>query len=257
MILRGPTRRLIEPLREQMAGIAGWYRLQTVAGQLSGKYYEQREPVEKLLRSSYESYTRNVSSSRSAVSFETACFMYCWCEIYRPLFILDLGSGYSSYVFRLYQQRSGNDVRVVSVDDSTEWLEATRHYLAGHGLAQDGLLTVDGFTQLTPERTDLVFLDIRPLQRRIDLLPGLFNALSDGGAIVVDDMHKPHFRPGMISAASTASGRFISLRRLTLDQYGRYSYLLIKAPATGHDAVQVASRAAINGAESTNSKSGT
>lgn len=220
--------RLFDPLRERAATLVDGRRLFACQPAFGRDYYERMRVVQDRLRDSYTSYKSCVSPGGSAVSFESACFLYLWCETYRPNFILDLGSGYSSYVFRLYKSEFEDRPTVFSVDSSVEWLDKTREYLAQNHLSQENLISSNFLSGVELAGLDFAFFDIRPLDMRIALLPAVFAKLNEGGAIIVDDMHKRHFRPGIRRAAAHLPGHLFSLKRFTLDSYGRYAYMLLK-----------------------------
>ncbi|MDP2727812.1 MAG: hypothetical protein Q8P59_09750, partial [Dehalococcoidia bacterium] len=64
-----------------------------------------RECREKLLPY-YGQYTSRVSIDYMAVSLELSAFLMVLCERFRPSSILDLGSGFSSFVFRYYASKA-------------------------------------------------------------------------------------------------------------------------------------------------------
>src|SRR3977135_3134813 len=59
---------------------------------------ESRRVLEPL----YARYVESVSSPVWALSLETAAVVHALCSLTRPDAVLDLGSGFSSAVFRLY-----------------------------------------------------------------------------------------------------------------------------------------------------------
>lgn len=180
------------------------------------------------LQETHVDYITNISPGGSAVSLELACFLDLWCHVREPKFILDLGSGYSSYVFRSYQKKAHYPVRVVSVDNSPEWLEKTEEYLQTHALSTEELITSEALKGLDFAGVDLGFFDIRPLELRISLIRPVFDAMLIGGAIVIDDVHKPHFRPHVRHIIARLPCTLYNLRGITVDSYERYAYLVIK-----------------------------
>lgn len=221
--------RLIDPLRETISAKLDVRRLFAARPELGKNYVERNRRVQDLLKHSYAYYKANVSPGGSAVSLETACFLYLWCETYRPSYILDLGSGYSSFVFRLYRKNVNGEAKIVSIDSSPEWLDKTAQYLAGEALSPEMLLTADALEKVELTGLDLAFLDIRPLDLRVRLMAPLFEKLEQRGALIIDDLHKPHFRPLVRSEAAALSARLFNIKGLTLDEYGRYVYVLMKS----------------------------
>ena len=80
------------------------------------------------LRPLYEEYVTSVSTADMAVSLPIASLCLALCRIEHPKRILDLGSGFSSFIFRMHATELGG-CEVYSADDSAEWLHKTRDYL--------------------------------------------------------------------------------------------------------------------------------
>ena len=156
-----------------------------------------------------------------AASFELSVFLGSLSVARRPRRILDLGSGFSSYVFRCF---AAPTCGVISCDDSPQWLHRTRDFLGAHGFPDahfDDLATVFQ----ARSKFDLVFLDLGFVEQRVSFLDKALTAVHDGGYIVIDDMHKPSFRPLASGALRRAGFASYSIRKLTLDSFGRYAWL--------------------------------
>src|SRR5262249_57231987 len=80
------------------------------------------------------------------------------CRRLRPTSILDLGSGFSSLLFRSYAHSARPQPEVWSVDDSADWLERTRGILIAKGLNADHMLTWRDFNP--GRRFDMVLHDL-------------------------------------------------------------------------------------------------
>lgn len=76
----------------------------------------------KILKPYYDYYIAHVSKADMAMSLELAALVYALCVKKELKNLLDLGSGFSSFVYRLYAS-THSGVRVVSVDDDSQWLE--------------------------------------------------------------------------------------------------------------------------------------
>src|SRR5581483_11179383 len=81
-----------------------------------GSYAEASAPVAKRLAPAYADYIARVSPDPIAVALPLATFLGVLCEQLRPQRILDLGSGFSSYVFR-----ASAAPEVWSLDQSPAW----------------------------------------------------------------------------------------------------------------------------------------
>ena len=168
------------------------------------------------LRSRYEDYVSNVSSRDQAISWELTEWLVWFLEEERPQRILDLGSGWSSYVLRLF------DSEVWSIDTSAWWLERTREFLYENG-------SLNGETMLLSDfdwngMYDLVFLDIAKTRNRHQLFPLIKEHTSSW--LLLDDANNTGY---MNRAIKEFSGwNVYDIKDETVDVYGRYALLLEK-----------------------------
>ena len=180
----------------------------------------------RALQPAYDAYTRDVSPALVTISLELAAFLALACQVFRPRAILDLGSGFSSYVFRAYQKAAAAGVVVWSVDGSSDWLARTGSFLREHDLADGDLLTLDAFQQRDRPQFDLVLQDIADLATRQGLLGATLDACRPGALLVIDDMHVPGYRFALLRELKRRNLERYSLRSFTRKRL-RYSYLVI------------------------------
>lgn len=187
----------------------------------------------------HREYVTDVSSEDMAVSRSTAALLLHLCRSLRPGNILDLGSGFSSYIFRSYAAEQ-KGVTVTSVDDDSAWLELTRRYLTENALTTEGLVLWHDFQHRPVERYDLIFHDLGRMPVRMQTLPRVLH-LADAGdsLLVVDDVHKDSYKACLTRELSNYRSRTYDLSYLTRDQYRR-SVMLIDGlrhrPATNRPA---------------------
>jgi predicted O-methyltransferase YrrM len=162
-----------------------------------------------------------------AVSLELAAFLAALCESARPCRILDVGSGFTSYVFRRYIDPT--DCQVWSVDDDPEWLDRTAAFLRASDLPVDNMLTWEEFRQNTTLNFDLVCHDIGNKTGRAASLPAILSVTAPGGLVIIDDLHKPRNRPAITATLQQGGHSYWSLRGVTLDSFGRYALLARKS----------------------------
>jgi predicted O-methyltransferase YrrM len=175
----------------------------------------------------WSDYVANVSTVDWAVSLESATYLLWLIRGMRPVYLLDTGSGFSSYVFRRYQQEEREHrVVVVSVDDSPEWLETTREFLRDHELSTDELMTLAEFEERADKAFDFVFHDLAGEGLRVTMLPHLLSAVRPDAPIVVDDAHFENVLRGARNALRGTRRQLYSLRNYTLDELGRFALLL-------------------------------
>ncbi len=158
-----------------------------------------------------------------AASFQTSSFLYTVSSIKRPSRILDLGSGFSSLVFRLYCKEADHTVEIFSVDDSKDWLEKTRSFFLNYEMGPDNLLHWQDFCKLNEVGFDLIFHDLGSMELRAETLPHVLTLLDHDGLIILDDMHSEYYRPIAVKTLKEAGFYRYSVRKFTLDKFGRFS----------------------------------
>jgi predicted O-methyltransferase YrrM len=158
-----------------------------------------------------------------AVSFETAVLLRVFCDQLRPRRLLDLGSGFSSYVLRSYAAENA-ECCVWSVDDSLRWLDRTREFLQRNGLCSDGLMHWDEFTNKGEKDFDLIFHDLGSMRIRAETLPAILPLRrAANGVVVLDDVNRRTYRNLAEASASGLGLGSFDLKAWTLDSFGRYS----------------------------------
>jgi predicted O-methyltransferase YrrM len=189
--------------------------------------YERRAAAHRYaLRESYAAYTTTVSPALVTISLELAAFLAVTCEALRPESILDLGSGFSSYVFRTHAKRADAHASVCSVDESQEWLDRTARFLRERQLEHSDLVTLDALLSRKRRQFDLILLDIGDLTTRQQLLSSTLAVCRPGGMLVIDDMHVPRYRAWMTRELRRWKLEHFSLRALTRKRL-RYAYLVV------------------------------
>ena len=181
------------------------------------------------LRDAHASYTTNISTPDMAVSLEVAAMLLAFCETTRPRRLIDLGSGFSSYVLRRYQSGCDADEQpfVKSVDDAAEWLEQTRRFLRGHDLSEEAVITVDELGENDSGTYDLVFHDVGRMPTRKAWLPRALDlARSGSGIVFLDDCHKPDYFRVCRDELRSRSCRVYNLRAICRDEFDRFDLLV-------------------------------
>ncbi len=182
-------------------------------------YLRMSDQIQSELQAAYTDYVANVSSSLIALSLNRAAFVMFLTKLLQPKRILDLGSGFSSYVFRMYSAASGA-CNVISVDDSEHWLKATENFLNGYHLSTSALISLDRLEQdthgLASVEFDLCLLDIGNIPLRKRILPPLISAVRrKNGILILDDFHIPGYRRYLRSLCRTEKVSLYSLRKIT------------------------------------------
>lgn len=194
-------------------------------GYLAGGYRFRRSSLwEPYLR-----YTTTVSTPVAAISLELASLLFFLCERHKPRVILDLGSGFSSYVFRKWQLESGVNCRVLTVDGDASWLARTRLFLEEERLPTKDLLEWSVFLELNRAmKADLILHDIFHESMRAATLPDLVDFMRPGTFLIVDDMQKTPIRQSAEAFVSQHDLSYLDLSPISMDHYKRYQWCIVK-----------------------------
>jgi predicted O-methyltransferase YrrM len=209
---------------DKLAAIADRRRLRSAHPRVAASLDARRDVRE--LRTEYDRYVNEVSNWEWAVSWPTTRALDALCAELRPRRILDLGSGFSTYVVCRWAAASGQDVEVVSADDSPDWLAKTRSFLESHGLDAH-LIDVTELDSLPDHAFDLAFDDLGRTEDRARLISPIVRLLAPGGVVVLDDMNVRGYRREVRSALNAAKWPLYSVREQTLDAKGRFAMLTV------------------------------
>lgn len=191
---------------------------------------QRKEALQKVIEPHHQFYIQKVSNERSAISLETAVMLAFLCELKKPTRILDVGSGFSSFIFRSYQKTAGKPVEVVSLDNDALWLDKTRQYLASAGLSLDGVMEFDHFLKIKNGKFDIALHDLGNLDERKKHLRTVLDLAHKDSVIVLDDFHKQHYRENIQQQLSDLEIDHISLCGFTLDKFSRYAAVIAGVP---------------------------
>src|SRR5262249_34193548 len=97
------------------------------------------------LHQAYTDFIQRISTPDMAISIRTGAFLRILCEQVQPASILDLGSGFSSFVLRSFAATCG--ATVWTVDDDPAWLERTRAFLTAGGLDDSNMWLWPSFSK--------------------------------------------------------------------------------------------------------------
>lgn len=181
--------------------------------------------VDELMQA-HRYYCTNVSTGGHAVSLRTAAYLLCACRTLRPAKVLDLGSGFSSFVFAKYASTAGEFVDIVSVDTDAEWLAKTSDFLALSNLS--GVVWLTLLDDLGPGEYDLVFHDLAGGDIRSEMMPTVCDSVAPGGVAVFDDMHHLGHFDAMREATEAWGMPWASLHQWTLDSALRFAVVATK-----------------------------
>lgn len=173
--------------------------------------------------SQYQEYIRDVSPM--APSMKTLELLLNLCV--PGMRVLDLGTGFSSYVLRHYA--ADLDIHVVSVDDSSQWLYKTRDYCTDHGITPSGFHLWQLAMNWPVERFDLVFMDLGKTKNRVNYYYDVLkNFCTEKTLLLCDDMHKPTLKQALEHELKAYDYINIGVIEQTKDEFGRYCKLVFR-----------------------------
>lgn len=181
--------------------------------------------LSRAIRPHYTRYVREVSPPYMAISLRAAAVLWALCEILKPGRVLELGSGFSSFVLGCYASQA--NATVCSVDDDPRWLDRTRSFLAREGVATDRMTLWGGFDHDEAAPFDFVFHDLGDMSLRQTAFHSAAAMVSGGGALFLDDMHKPTYARYVRAALRDLACPYVDLKSQTFDEYGRYCGLAL------------------------------
>lgn len=159
---------------------------------------------------------------QTAIDLPSALFLLevCWTE--RAERVLELGSGFSSWVLREWQRREGPSSEVWTVDDEEPWLLKTVGELKSLKFRTDHCMTYANLQNMPlVEYFDVIFLDMDSTATRVENARKVVEWLKHGGILLMDDWHMEHYRVPMTSALEEM-GMGVVAKPGTADQWGRH-----------------------------------
>lgn len=185
------------------------------------------ERAKKIIEPAYMTYVREVSSPNMATSLELAALQYAICKANSYTKLLDMGSGLSSFVFRLYAKENPG-VTVFSVDDDEAWLQKTKLFLIEHGLNTDNILLLDEFLKSKENEFDFILHDLNFVEVRINFVELMLRTAQRNGLLIFDDVHKPDYLFSLLSILKKEPVHIYDLKPVTIDSFGRYALAVVK-----------------------------
>ncbi len=188
-------------------------------------YHRLTSAIEPEVKPYYDLYTSRFNSPWMAASLELSVFTLALCRLLRPARLLDLGSGFSSVVLRLYQREASHRPGVWSVDTSPAWLGMTRKVLEWFDLPTEGLATWREFASNGQAGFDFVLHDLGSILTRCHTLERVLGLAAPGGVVVIDDANYGKVRRHARRVLRRRGVPHHDLGAATRDRYGRYALL--------------------------------
>lgn len=189
-------------------------------------YSTQKNDLIKTFQAPHQDYIQHYSAPLISLSLERAAFFYFFCQLNRPKNILDLGSGFSTYVFKRYL-RNSNSGHITSVDNSHFWLSETQRFLISHSMDGNGLISWEQFEKGPAQNFDLIFLDISDFEFRLQILPSLLHQVANGALLLIDDFHVPAYRKAISEICQAKNLQCFSLRKVTRTRLSHNALIMV------------------------------
>jgi predicted O-methyltransferase YrrM len=159
---------------------------------------------------------------QTAIGVPTAVWLWTWIKTFRPRSILELGTGFSTYVIRECLAHYDIPCSVYSVDLTSRWNKVTWAECERLGLSADIFMHYAAFKQKKREPFDLVFLDVEDTKTRLKMVNEVVGWVAENGTLVLDDYHMEHYGP-RIKVLLETHGFFVTPHQsTTTDEFGRY-----------------------------------
>lgn len=190
---------------------------------------EKGDQYKSEIQQAYSEYTTKVSPADMTVSLETSVVLIGLCVLHEPKSILDLGSGFSSYVFRYIRgNHLTEECAILSIDTDKAWIRKTAGFIRERGLTTYDFCFWDDIKD-TAEEFDLIFVDIDKTYSRKNYYAHILKSfVGENSVVVFDDMHKGILSSTLAEVLSEYKYKSTNIRDLTLDEFGRFSSLYSK-----------------------------
>ena len=177
------------------------------------------------LRDVHNTYIKTISSQGMALSLETSSLVWEICNLLNPTSILDLGSGFSSYVTRNWT-KNHPQTTTWSVDDDRNWLEQSKIFCKQQNVSIENFEIWDTFKR-KDLKFDVVIYDLGRMQCRSENLVNGLNFKSQNGIVIVDDMHKFNYSIEVKQAIHNMNLTGYDMKKLTTDKHeGRHCWVV-------------------------------
>ena len=171
----------------------------------------------------YKDYISRVSRRSWAISLECAVFLTVLCHYLKPDNILDLGSGFSSFIFRYYSSKLKKHHPIIySIDTSNPWLEKSRNFCHDFNTNKGHFQNWDTFCK-SPKNNffKLIFIDIG-LKERETFVKTIIDKFTDKDSVVVlDDLHYDVFRKKVKEVLYDYNYNSYDVKNISLDSGGK------------------------------------
>ena len=187
----------------------------------------QQKKNNSILEKYYDDYITQVSSSNMAISLESASTIFTLVNFLKPKSILDLGSGFTSLLFRLYRKERKEEVMVVSIDNNIHWLNKSSDFLEKYDLRDDNFYLSDEFFSHSRDKFDFIINDYSSGDERDQMTKMIPSFSTENASIIFDDMQHYGHKSNVMKLILFNRYNYMDLKHYTLDSINRYQWLLL------------------------------
>lgn len=192
---------------------------------LTGIKQEDLITIESVHREYCNSYSDDIFSisNRASVAIYN---LICFCK---PPVILDLGSGFTTWL-SYYAARNSGNTAIISVDSSNTWIARNKEFLRKQNV-DSAIINYETFKECPPDLPYGSFIindigDPDNFSLRESSLSLLTDYVKNGAVLFLDDIHKPSVKNAALKFIRENNFRFQDLCTATFDHFGRYSWLI-------------------------------
>ncbi len=144
----------------------------------------------------------------------------------QPKLILDLGSGWSSFLFR----EICKDSKIISVDTNKSWLKKSIQFCIEQNVEIDNFMSWDVLSEMHSsliDKVDFVFHDMGDRKLREKTTKWVLDVVRPNGYVIFDDMHKNDLKNNVQNAINSHKNKFEILdleSKTALDKQGRWCW---------------------------------
>jgi len=171
----------------------------------------------KLNNDLVDNYFLNFDYGQRAMAASPVSINHCLnlFDVLKPLSILDAGSGLGTLLFH------ANHKNVTTIDEDEQWAKKTKEILKNIlGIK----IRTCPIRKILNQSFDFVFYDYGDIETRIYYFKKAISICNS--AMYIDDMHIQFYHDYVVSRSKKY--QLIDLREETLDEFGRFGYLLLK-----------------------------
>ena len=179
------------------------------------------------LQPAFGLYIQHVSPRSMAIPIETAAFLWWLCDATEAKAVADLGSGFTSYVLRLFAAQAADPVVVHSVDDDPYWLQRSVQFCEYHSISVDGFMLDHDW--LESEQTyDVIVHDLAGGDKRNEFAGHAARKLNPGGHLVFDDAQNHGHHHAFSEVCRSEGLTMLDIWSQTIEDAGRYAAMGVR-----------------------------